>query len=137
MSENNTIWIIAGEASGDDYGARLAEALKLQMPDVRLKGMGGEHMRKAGVETVIDASDLGIVGILEVFRHLPLFIRLFRGLVEQIRQERPGAVVLIDYPGFNIRLAQRLRRLDITVVYYISPRFGLGKKGAFLRLPRR
>ena len=133
MSECKSIWIIAGEASGDDYGARLAEALKLQQPALQLKGMGGDQMRKAGVETVIDASDLGIVGILEVFRHLPLFIRLFRGLVEQIRQERPDAVVLIDYPGFNIRLAQRLRRLHIPVVYYISPQVWAWKKG---RIPK-
>ncbi len=134
MSKCKSIWIIAGEASGDDYGARLAEALQMQQPTLQLKGMGGDQMRKAGVETFIDASELGIVGILEVFRQLPLFIRLFRSLVEQIRQERPAAVVLIDYPGFNIRLAQRLRRLNIPVVYYISPQVWAWKKGRIRKI---
>ena len=133
MSENKSIWIIAGESSGDDYGARLAEALRAQEPGVRLKGMGGGQMRQAGVETVIDASELGIVGIFEVLRHLPLFIRLFRDLVEQIRRDDPAVVVLIDYPGFNLRLAQRLRRLNIPVVYYISPQVWAWKKG---RIPK-
>ncbi|MFA6930171.1 MAG: lipid-A-disaccharide synthase, partial [Lentisphaeria bacterium] len=131
--EVKSIWIIAGEASGDDYGARLAEALLHRQPDLQLKGMGSEQMRKAGVDTVIDASELGIVGLLEVFRHLPMFIRLFRSLIEQIKQDQPAAVVLIDYPGFNIRLAKRLHQLKIPVVYYISPQVWAWKKG---RIPK-
>lgn len=133
MPEDKTIWIIAGEASGDDYGARLAEALLSRQPGLCLKGMGGEQMRKAGVDTVIDASELGIVGIFEVIKHLPLFFRLFKHLLAQIRQDAPAAVVLIDYPGFNLRLAQRLHQLNIPVLYYISPQVWAWKKG---RIPK-
>ena len=128
-----TIWIVAGEASGDGYGARLATELRALCPELRLKGMGGEAMRAAGVETMVDSSELGVVGLAEVFRHLPLFVRIFRRLVQTAAEERPDAVVLIDYPGLNLRLARRLHEMGLRVVYYVSPQVWAWKKG---RIPR-
>ena len=127
------IWIITGEASGDDYGAGLAHALKAAEPTMTIRGMGAEKMRAAGVDIIVDSTDLGIVGFIEVLRHLSFFAKLMKSLVERAASERPDAVVLIDYPGFNIRLAQRLKRLDIPVVYYISPQVWAWKKG---RIPK-
>jgi lipid-A-disaccharide synthase len=116
-----TIWIFAGESSGDLYGAHLAAELKRQRPDVVLRGMGSNAMRAAGVDLIVDSSELGIVGFVEVLKHLRMFLRLFDSLVERAAAERPDAVVLIDYPGFNLRFARQMRRRGIPVVYYISP----------------
>lgn len=118
---SKTVWIFAGEASGDQYGARLAVELRAQAPGLRLQGMGGGKMRAAGVEILADSSELGVIGLVEVLKHYPTFHRIFHSLLDRARRERPDAVVLIDYPGFNLRFAARLRRLGIRVVYYVSP----------------
>lgn len=121
MTLRRTIWIIAGESSGDAYGAQLARELFDLDPGLCVRGMGGEAMAAAGVEIMVDASELGIVGVVEVLKHLPTFWRILRRLTQRAAAERPAAVVLIDYPGFNLRFARRLRRLGIKVVYYVSP----------------
>jgi lipid-A-disaccharide synthase len=113
-----TIWIVAGETSGDGYGARLANELRGLCPDVCLKGMGGAAMRNAGVEILVDSSELDVMGIVEVLGILGRIIRVFRDLTSRAAAERPDAVVLIDYPGFNLRLAKKLHALGIRVVYY-------------------
>ena len=124
-----TIWIFSGESSGDLYGAHLAAELKQQQPDVVLRGMGAQAMREAGVDLLVDSSELGVVGLVEVFKHLRMFLRLFKRLVARAAAERPDAVVLIDYPGFNLRFAKQMRKLGIPVVYYISPQvWAWGKK---------
>ena len=130
------VWIIAGEASGDNYGAMLAEALRQRRPELRLRGMGGEQMRAAGVELFVDSSELGVVGLVEVLKSLRFFIRLLGEVSARALAERPAAVVLIDYPGFNLRLAERLRRAGIPVVYYISPQVWAWKKGRIPRIAR-
>ena len=115
---------MAGEASGDLYGARLARELRAAAPPgvrLNLSGMGGREMRAAGMDCRVDSTELGVMGLFEVFRLIGTFIRIFRFFVRQARMERPDAVVTIDYPGFNIRLAKKLRRMGIPVVWYISP----------------
>jgi lipid-A-disaccharide synthase len=124
-----SIWIIAGEESGDAYGAGLARELQRQRPGLALRGMGGRAMAAAGVEILIDSSELGVVGFIEVLWHLRTILRALAALVERARQERPDAVVLIDYPGFNLRLARRLHALGIPVVYYVSPQVWAWKRG--------
>lgn len=116
-----TIWIIAGEASGDCYGARLAAQIQQLQPDTVVRGMGGDAMRAQGVDMMVDSSELGVVGLVEVIRHLPVFVSIFRDLTARAQRERPDCVVLIDYPGFNLRFARRMKALGIRVVYYISP----------------
>ncbi|MBQ4479405.1 MAG: lipid-A-disaccharide synthase [Victivallales bacterium] len=136
QSKPLTCWIVAGEASGDAYGAALATALQTARPGIRLAGMGAGKMRAAGVETYIDSTELGIVGFVEVIKHLPMFLRLFRELVRRAAAELPSAVVLIDYPGFNLRLAKKLHALGIRVVWYISPQVWAWKRGRIWKLAK-
>lgn len=130
---SKTIWIIAGESSGDAYGACLALALNDIDSTLTIRGMGGEEMRAAGVDLMVDSTELGVIGFVEVVRHLPAFFGIFGRLVRRAAEERPDAVVLIDYPGFNLRFAAKLHALGISVVYYVSPQvWAWGKK----RIPR-
>lgn len=111
----------AGEASGDLHGASVAKALRNIAPDVRMFGMGGRHMAEAGVEIVYDIADLGVIGIVEVVKNLPRLFRLRDMLGEVMDRERPDVLVVIDYPGFNTRLAKVAKAKGIPIVSYISP----------------
>jgi len=115
------IMLSVGEASGDLHGASLAKALKALQPDISLLGMGGAGMRSAGVDIVYDIADLGVMGFVEVVRNLRKMFRLRDMLTEVMERERPDVLVVIDYPGFNMRLAAVAKRLGIPVVSYISP----------------
>jgi len=124
---------MAGEDSGDTYGALLATELHRAAPDVVVRGMGGHAMARAGVDILVDSSELGVVGVFEVLKRLGTFRRIFRDLVHRAQAERPEAVVLIDYPGFNLRFAKRMKALGIPVVYYVSPQvWAWGKR----RIPK-
>jgi lipid-A-disaccharide synthase len=116
------ILISAGEASGDMYAARLATALK-QRADVELFGMGGAHMRAAGVETVADYSEVSVVGITEILGHLPSLVRAMRRLVSEAKQRKPRFAILTDFPGFHLRLARKLLPLGVRNIYFICPQF--------------
>ena len=115
--------IVAGEPSGDAHAASLVKALRETAPDVefRFTGSTGPLMRGEGVETIVNSDSLAIMGILEVARVLPRFIRAFRGLKAAAIKNKPDAVVLVDWPEFNLRLATALHRQGIKVIYYISP----------------
>ena len=115
--------IVAGEPSGDAHGASLVEALRSIASDVEFECFGatGPSMRKAGVETIVNSDTLAIMGILEVARVLPRFIGAFRRLKEAAVKRSPDAVVLVDWPEFNLRLATALHRRGLKVIYYISP----------------
>lgn len=117
------IFISAGEASGDLYGAQLIEALRRLRPDLEVFGLGGEHMRAAGCETLVDAKDIAVVGITEILRHLPRIYARFGRLRRVIAQRRPDGGVVIDSPAFNLRVARTLHRRGIPVVYYVAPQF--------------
>ncbi len=130
------IWIIAGEASGDLYGAELTKALHQIAPEVQISGMGGIKMREAGVDIFVDSTELGVVGIIEVAKSVGFFLKLLKQMAEKAEKERPDLVVLIDYPGFNLRLAERLHKLGIKVVYYISPQVWAWKKGRIPKIAR-
>ncbi len=124
-----TILLVAGEASGDVHGARLAAALHQHDPSAQLVGAGGEAMRAAGVELLYPLTQLAAVGIADVLRRLPAYHRVMRRLEAFLDAERPDAVVLIDFPGFNLRLADRVKRRGIRLVYYISPQLWAWKPG--------
>jgi lipid-A-disaccharide synthase len=123
MTERVSLMIVAGEASGDKHGAKLAAALKALEPDFDWEffGAGGDEMRGVGVDTLVDAREMAIMGALEVAAALPKFLRAFQRLREAARRRKPRAVVLIDWPEFNLRLAKRLKRDRQRVIYYISP----------------
>lgn len=122
--------IVAGEASGDRHGASLARALKRLFPENRyeLFGSGGDEMRAAGVETLVDAREVGIIGVPEIARALRKLYRAYRTLLSAARARRPAAVVLIDWPDFNIRLAKKLHREGFKVIYYIGPQVWAWRK---------
>lgn len=116
------ILLSAGEASGDMYAARLATALQ-QRADVALFGMGGPEMRAAGVEIVVDYSEVAVVGITEVLKQLPSLRRAMGRLVDEAQRRKPPLAILTDFPGFHLRLARKLTPLGIRNIYYICPQF--------------
>lgn len=127
-----TIFISAGEASGEHYGALLAAALKQQLADagqsVTLFGMGGERMQAAGVQRIVRAEDVSVMGLTEVLAHLPRIYSEFRKLKRAIRTRRPDVAVLIDFPDFHFRLLPEFHRLGIPVIYFVSPQLWAWKK---------
>lgn len=115
--------LVAGEASGDRHGAHLVAALHKLRPDACFEffGAGGDEMRAVGVETLVDAREVAIMGVLEVAAALKKFLRAFRLLRNAAQERSPAAVVLIDWPEFNLRLAKRLAQNNQQIIYYISP----------------
>lgn len=130
------IWIVAGEASGDLYGARIAAELKRRRSDVVICGMGGVEMRKAGVELLVDSSELGVIGLVEVLENLLKFIRILLYLIREAEKRRPLEVILIDYPGFNLRFAKAMWKAGIPVVWYISPQVWVWRHGNIRKLAK-
>jgi lipid-A-disaccharide synthase len=117
-----SLLLSAGEASGDMYAARLAKALQQRM-GVHLFGMGGPQMRAAGVEIITDYSEVSVVGITEIIKHLPSLRRAMDRLVSEAERRQPSLAVLTDFPGFHLRLARKLKTKGIRNVYYICPQF--------------
>lgn len=130
------ILISAGEASGDTYGAQLIDAIRRRDPSAEFFGAGGDHMRAAGCDTVVDAKDLAVVGISEILSHLPKIYSLFRRLVAEADRRRPDVAVVIDSPAFNWRVARQMRKRGIPVVYYVCPQFWAWRQGR-VRLLRK
>lgn len=115
------LMIVAGEASGDLHGAKLALELKKILPDTTCYGLGGDHMRKAGVNTIADVSELSVIGLIEVLKHYPRLRKILNRMKNELKRNRPDVLVLIDSPDFNLHLAKEARRHGIKVMYYISP----------------
>ncbi len=117
--------MVAGEASGDAHAARLVTRLRELAPEIgtdfEFFGSTGHKMREAGVETVVNADNLAIVGLPEIARALPMFWRTFRTLKKTAAERKPDAVVLVDFPDFNLKLARALKKNGLKVIYYISP----------------
>jgi lipid-A-disaccharide synthase len=123
------ILISAGEASGEMYGAQLIESLRQRNPSLQFFGAGGERMRAAGCDIVVDAKDLAVVGITEILSHLPKILGLYRKLIRAADEKRPAIAVVIDSPAFNWRVARQMRRRGIPVVYYVCPQFWAWRQG--------
>jgi len=153
------ILISAGEASGEMYGAQLMEALrrdpihvgtgaparpaersfatsKLNPDRIEFFGVGGEKMRAAGCEIVVDSKDLAVVGISEILSHLPKIWRLFRKLIAEADHRKPDLAIVIDSPAFNWRVARQMKKRGIPVVYYVCPQFWAWRQGR-VRLLRK
>lgn len=112
---------IAGEASGDAHAAELIKALRARSPDVNVFGAGGPKMKAAGMELRLDLTEHAVVGLVEVLKNYGKFRRIFWDLARDAEKRRPDAVVLVDFPGFNLRFAAQMKKRGIKVVYYISP----------------
>jgi len=128
------LMIVAGERSGDLYGAGLAWALRERLDNPELFGCGGDAMRGAGVETVVDAHRIAMMGLTEVLGGLPRAYRAFRTLLAEADRRRPRLAVLIDFPDFNLRLAKRLKKRNIPVVYFVSPQVWAWRKSRLRQL---
>ena len=113
--------IIAGEPSGDRHGADLVAALKELNPDASFYGIGGEEMAREGVELLYHLEQMAFLGFAEIIKHLPFIFKVLGNLKHWMAANKPAAVILIDYPGFNLRLARIASRIDVPVVYYICP----------------
>ena len=130
MGKKAKFMIVAGEPSGDGHAARLVRALRETEPDTEFEffGSAGESMKSEGVDAVVDAGRLAIIGGLEIARELPMFLGAFRKLKAAANERSPDAVLLIDFPDFNLRLARSLKKKGHRVIYYISPQVWAWKK---------
>ena len=129
--------LVAGEASGDLHGGNLARALRTAQPTLQLLGVGGHWMREAGVELLFDIHDLAVVGAVEAVRSLGVLWKVYRTLLETVRQMPVDAVLLIDFPGFNLKLANAMAQRGIPVLYYIAPQIWAWHPGRIRKIRRR
>ena len=136
-SGKKNILIVAGEASGDLHGSKVVEALRQLDSQVRIVGMGGNHLRRAGVEILIDSSRLAVVGITEVLGRLGDLLRAYRKLKELIRSQEIGLLILIDFPDFNLSLAGVAKKAGVPVFYYISPQVWAWRSGRIQKIAQR
>jgi lipid-A-disaccharide synthase len=129
------VFMISGEESGDLHGAAVIAALKKRVPGVEIHGMGGERMRRAGL-VGLDSREVSVVGVVEVVEKLPAIWKAFRELKRMLASSSYGAVVLIDFPDFNLRIARAAKRLGIPVIYYISPQVWAWRRGRVKEIAR-
>src|SRR5215472_9005922 len=122
------LMMVAGERSGDLYGAELATELNRQLGSVELFGCGGDAMRQAGVQTTVDSHQFAMVGITEVVSGLPRAYRAFQALMAEAGRRQPQLAILIDSPSLNLRLAKRLKQCHIPVIYFVSPQIWAWKR---------
>lgn len=120
--------VITGEASGDLHAADVVKELRRALPDLEVFGIGGQHLERQSVRIIQPIDHMAVFGLFNVIRHLPMFRRIFRQLLEQLRTERPDAVLLVDFPDFNLRVAKECRNLGIPVIYFISPQLWAWRK---------
>lgn len=125
---NPRIFLSAGEASGDYYGAEIVAELRVRLPEATLTGLGGIGMESAGLERVVRAEDVAHMGLTEVIRHAPYIHSQYRRLVAAIKRGRPDLAILIDFPDVNFRLAKHLRRLGVPVLWFVSPQLWAWKR---------
>jgi lipid-A-disaccharide synthase len=115
------VMIIAGEASGDLHAAKLVKAVKAQQHDIHFYGIGGPDMKAAGVDILVDSSELAVVGIVEIWKHRKVIFGALHKMQDELHRESPDLLILVDYPEFNLRLAKTAKQAGIKVLYYISP----------------
>jgi lipid-A-disaccharide synthase len=136
MNARRTILIVAGEASGDLHGANLARHLKELSPESKLIGAGGHRMRESGVEIISETTAHAAVGIVEAFHNLHHYTKLYRTLQSILKSRKPDVVVLIDFPDFNLRFAERVHDHGIPIAYYISPQVWAWRSGRIKDIQR-
>ncbi len=122
--------IIVGEVSGDSHAVKLIEALQKSSPQTEFEFFGatGEKMRKIGVETIVEADEFAVIGIPEFVTHFPMFLRVFNKLKKEAVKRKPDAVILIDFPEFNLKFAKSMKKQRIKVIYYVSPQLWAWRK---------
>lgn len=136
MNSPARVMIVAGEASGDIYGAGLVRAVHRQNPAISFSGIGGARMREAGVETLVDVADMAVVGLVEVLKQFKVIASAFTLLKKILLDNPPQLLILIDYPGFNLRLAKVAKKAGVPVLYYISPQIWAWRQGRVYKIKK-
>ena len=132
-----TVPISAGDASGELHAAALVEQLRRRLPEVRVLGLGGPAMEKAGVELVVSQRELAVGLGVEVLRDLRRIVTAWRRMTRALAETRPDLVILVDSPDFNLPLAKRVKRAGIPVLYYVSPQVWAWRRGRIRRIAKR
>ena len=130
------IVVITGEASGDAHAGRMISELKKLRPEISVRGIGGENMREAGAEIMVDFSELAVMGLVEVLKRYCHIKRIFNQLLAELKANKPDLLVLVDYPGFNLKLAKHAKKLGIPILYYISPKVWAWRAGRVKTIKR-
>ena len=122
-SKINSIFIVAGEPSGDVHAAKLVSALKAISPKIKFFGNGGDKMANSGVKIIHHINDMSVMGFVEVIKNYPRLLNILQNTISTIKKIKPDKIILVDYPGFNLRLAKKIKKLkqDIPVTYFILP----------------
>jgi lipid-A-disaccharide synthase len=120
-NKKHTILIIAGEESGDIHASNLITEMLHRNPSLQFYGIGGDRLKKAGVKLMYHIKDMAFLGFFEVIQHLPFIRKVYKNLSQSLDEHHPDLVILVDYPGFNIRFAREAKKRTIPVIYYISP----------------
>lgn len=128
MTPAKSVFIVAGEASGDLHAAKLIKELLTDQPELVIEGVGGLAMQQAGATLHFNLAQYGVTGFIEVLRHSRLFVKTFKLVLKRLMENPPSLLILVDYPGFNLRLAKKAKKLGIKVLYYISPQIWAWKK---------
>lgn len=131
------VMIIAGEASGDQHGAKVVTALREKHPGISFTGIGGPAMRRAGVHILMDANELAVVGITEIFAKGASLLRGLSTAKKSLRQLAPDLLILIDFPDFNLHVAAAAKKAGVPVLYYISPQVWAWRSGRAKKIRRR
>jgi lipid-A-disaccharide synthase len=131
------VLISAGDASGELHAAALAEELRRRAPGVRLFGLGGPAMEKAGVELVVPQHELAVGGLVEVLVDLPRIVSAWRRMTRALVESRPDLVILVDSPDFNLPFAKRAKKLGVPVLYYVSPQVWAWRRGRIRKIAAR
>jgi len=121
MKEGNKILIVAGEISGDLIGAALINKLKHIDPSIRISGIGGENMSKAGMELLFNINQMAFLGFWEVLKHYPFIRKVRKTILQHVEKFKINYAVLIDYPGFNLNITPKLKKSGVKIIYYVSP----------------
>lgn len=136
MSDARRIVIVAGEASGDAHAGRMIAALKSKRPEIAVSGIGGDALRQAGADIFTDFRELAVMGLVEVLKRYRAIKAIFNDLVERLSRDKPDLLILVDYPGFNLKLAKQAHKLGIPVLYYISPKVWAWRPGRIKTIRR-
>ena len=128
--------IITGEVSGDLIGASLIRELISRNPDLKVTGIGGDRMKSAGMNLIYHTDQMAFLGFVEVVKHLPFIHQVQKKLIDRIKSEKISCVVLIDYPGFNLSIAKKIKPLGVKIIYYVSPQIWAWAKGRVKKVKR-
>lgn len=134
MNDSNNLLVIAGEVSGDIHGSYLIRELLRLNPDIRVFGIGGDKMTAAGMQCAYHISKMAFLGFTEVIKHLPFIRQVQNDLIALIKERNIKEAVLIDYPGFNLNFARKLKKLGVKVIYYISPQIWAWGEGRIKKI---